>query len=182
MYRGDLLEGFYDDWVLLERERQRETYQQALERLVQLNKSTRRYPNALEAALKLTIADPLRESAQREVMRLFFALQRPEAALKQFAACRQILNAELALEPEIKTVALAHEVTQRSGVSPAPYLSATLLPMPLALDDARSAQIPPSQARTNTRNETAVITTSVWFITTAAISSRRGAPWSKCAN
>ncbi len=86
-------------------------------------------------------------------MRLYFALQRPEAALKQFAACRQILNAELALEPEIETVALAQEITQRSGVSPALYLLATLLPMPLALDDARLAQIPPSDARTNARNE-----------------------------
>ncbi|MEW5716986.1 MAG: AAA family ATPase, partial [Chloroflexota bacterium] len=142
LYRGDLLEGFYDDWALLERERLREMYLHALERLIQWTKSTSRYQDALTAALKLTTADPLRESAQREVMRLYFLLDRPEAALKQFAACRDILNAELALEPAPETVALAQEIAQRSGVSATAYLPSPQLPLPLALEDARAAQIP----------------------------------------
>lgn len=143
LYRGDLLEGFYDDWILLERERLREIYLLALEQLTQSHKSSGRYDLALDAALKLARADPLRESAHREVMRLYFALNRPEAALKQFAACRATWNAELGLEPEPETVALAQEIATRSGTSAAPYLPATRLPTaPLALDDARTAQIP----------------------------------------
>ncbi|MCI0476184.1 MAG: bacterial transcriptional activator domain-containing protein, partial [Anaerolineales bacterium] len=110
LYRGDLLEGFYDDWLLLEREQLREMYLQALERLVQVYKSTQHYADALNAALKLTTSDPLRESAHREVMRLYFLLQRPDAALKQFATCRQILSTELALDPEPETLALAREI------------------------------------------------------------------------
>lgn len=137
LYRGDLLAGFYDDWVLLERERLRELYLQSLERLVELEKSAQHYPNALDAALTLTTADPLRESAQREVMRLYVLLQRSSAALKQFAAYRQILNAELALEPEPETLALAREIAQRSGASPAPYLPAPSTPI-----DLDAAQIP----------------------------------------
>ncbi|MBM3130224.1 MAG: tetratricopeptide repeat protein [Chloroflexi bacterium] len=146
LYRGDLLEGFYDDWLLLERERLREMYLQALEWLVQAHKSTQQYADALDAALKLTLADPLRESAHREVMRLYFLLQRPDAALKQFATCRQILKTELALEPEPETLALAREIAQRGSRSPAPYLPPTL-PVSPGLDAAQLPLIGRADAR-----------------------------------
>lgn len=75
-------------------------------------------------------------------MRLYFLLRRPEAALKQFATCRQILNTELALGPEPETVALAQEIAHRTGTSAALYLPETQLPAPIPLDDARAGQIP----------------------------------------
>lgn len=115
LYRGDLLEGLYDDWLLVERERLRELYLQALECLTQLEKSAGHYPSALEAALILTQADPWRGSAQRQVMQLYFCLGRPEAALEQFEIYRRTLCTELGMEPEPETLALAHAIASRTA-------------------------------------------------------------------
>jgi len=117
LYRGDLLEGFYDDWALLERERLRELYLQALEKLIGLDKAAGRYDQALNLALSLTNADPLQEAAHREVMRLYFVLHRPQAALKQFEVCREILDEELAVAPDAETVALAQEIAGRTSLT-----------------------------------------------------------------
>jgi DNA-binding SARP family transcriptional activator/DNA-binding transcriptional ArsR family regulator len=115
LYRGDLLEGLYDDWLLVERERLHEVYLQALESLAQLEKSAGRYRAALDAALTLALADPLRGSAQRQVMQLYFCLGRPEAALQQFETYRQTLSAELDVEPEPETLALAQAIAGRTA-------------------------------------------------------------------
>jgi DNA-binding SARP family transcriptional activator len=65
-YRADFLEGCYDDWALLERERLRELYLSALERLIALHKQRGQYEEALTQAQQLAAADPLREAAHRE--------------------------------------------------------------------------------------------------------------------
>jgi DNA-binding SARP family transcriptional activator/predicted ATPase len=118
LYRGDLLADFYEDWTQDERERLREMYLQALERLLRQETAAGRYEQALGLAQTLTRVDPLREAAHRAVMRLYTILQRPEAALKQFATCRQLLSAELDLEPEAETIALAHEIASHVGQGP----------------------------------------------------------------
>ncbi len=147
LYRGDLLDGLYDDWVLAERERLREMYLHALEQVASDLKATGDFAGALQYAQRLVTADPLRESAHREVMRLLCALDRPDAALKQFAVCRQMLRTEFALEPEAETRALAEEIAQRREHPAAPYLptahapAASLQPLPLIGRRAERAQL-----------------------------------------
>ena len=122
LYQGDLLEGIYEEWVLLEREHLRELYLQALERLIQFEKTEANYQYALELTLKLIENDSLRESAHREVMRLYYLLERPKAALRQYETCRQLLEDELGLEPESETTALAEEIARQSNREFAPHL------------------------------------------------------------
>ncbi len=130
LYQADLLEGIYDDWALLERERLRETFLQALEMLTRLEKLSGRYEQALEPALRLAQADPLREAAHREVMRLQYALGRPEAALRQYDACRLALQTDLGIAPDPETEALAQEiranVQPQTGKPTLPYLPPAL--------------------------------------------------------
>jgi DNA-binding SARP family transcriptional activator len=114
LYRGDLLEGLYDDWLLVERERLHEVYLQALESLARLEQAAGRYPAALEAAPLLSLSDPLRGSARRLVMQLYFCLGRPEAALHQFETYCQVLSAELGVEPEPETMVLAQAIATRT--------------------------------------------------------------------
>lgn len=132
LYRGDLLEGFYDDWILAERERLREIYIRALERLVYLEKSAGQFQPALDIALRLTQVDPLQEAAHREVMRLHVALGQPEAALRQFEVCRRVLQDELDLEPDAETMGLAVAIRSAGAQESLPYL-----PLATAAPDAR---------------------------------------------
>jgi predicted ATPase/DNA-binding SARP family transcriptional activator len=122
LYRGDLLEGFYDDWVLIERERLRELYLQALERLVTAYKVALQYQQALVTAQRLVSADPLNEAAHREVMRLYHYLGCPADALRQYDTCREVLRREFDLEPEIETRQIAQAVARHAGREEVPYL------------------------------------------------------------
>ncbi len=141
LYRGDLLEGFYEDWVLVERDRLREMYLRALERVIQMEKLVEGYKQALVAAQALAGADPLRESAHREIMRLHSLLDRPEAALDQFDTCSQILADELGVQPEIATVQLAREIAGRAGQAAIPHLPVD--PQPIgSLDVAHFSTLP----------------------------------------
>ncbi len=121
-YRGDLLEGYYYDWVLLERERLRELYLQALERLVTAYKTALQYQQALVTAQRLVDADPLNENAHREVMRLYHYLGCPAEALRQYEICQEILKREFGLMPEAETNEIARAISQRSGNTAAAYL------------------------------------------------------------
>jgi len=122
LYRGDLLEGYYDEWVLIERERLRDLYLQVLDQLVIAYKVALQYQQALATALRLAGADPLNESAHREVMRLYHYLGRPAEALQQYETCRAILHREFELEPETETSQVAQAIVQRSGRAPAAFL------------------------------------------------------------
>ena len=115
LYRGDLLEAIYDDWVLLERERLRETYLDALERLITLHKQRQDYAQALAYARQLVAADPLHERAHRDLMRLYHLAGRPQAALEQYARLRDLLDRELGIEPSATTTSLAQEISAQAG-------------------------------------------------------------------
>jgi len=143
LYKGVLLEGFYDDWVLVARERLREMYLRTLEYLIEIEKKNGAYTAALDVALRLAQADPYREAAHREVMRLYYALDRPEAALSQYETCFTILEDELGLQPDRQTRALAQEIALRVPNVQAPYLPKTPSPVtPWLFDESRPAQLP----------------------------------------
>jgi DNA-binding SARP family transcriptional activator len=106
LYRGDLLEGFYDDWILPERYRLEVLFVDALARLMAAQETARDYGAALTTAQRLLGRDPLREDAHRLVMRAFCRLGRRNAALEQYERCREIVRADLGAEPTGETAAL----------------------------------------------------------------------------
>lgn len=143
LYRGDLLDGLYEDWVLVERERLRELFLRTLDGLIDLEKTRGDYARALDYALRLAQSDPYREAAHREVMRLYYALDRPEAALTQYETCCRILEEEFGLEVDKPTRALAQEIAMRVPDAQVPYLPKIVSPIaPWSLDDSRPAQLP----------------------------------------
>jgi DNA-binding SARP family transcriptional activator len=118
LYRGDFLEECYDDWALYERERLRERYLGALQRLLEQDQARGAHDLALESALRLARADPLREETHRSLMRLYHLLGRTDDALRAFEQCRAALQAELGIEPEPETLSLYEELAalwQRRG-------------------------------------------------------------------
>jgi DNA-binding SARP family transcriptional activator len=132
-YRGDFLAGFYDDWISIERQRYQERYLAALERLTALHKGRADYPTALSYARRLTLHDPLRESAHREVMRLCFLLGRANEALQQYDRCVAILGEELGTEPAIETRDLRTQIAELRDKGDRPF--APTLESPLLQPD-----------------------------------------------
>lgn len=106
LYTGDFLAGFYEEWALVEQERLREIYLQILQRLVEAQKAAGDYDAALRAALALIAADPLREAAYQEAMRLALQLGRPPEARRLYEQCQATFQAELGVEPEAETAAI----------------------------------------------------------------------------
>jgi DNA-binding SARP family transcriptional activator len=98
-YRGDLLEGTYDEWVLEERERLRELHLEALERLARQSSG----PQALHYAERLVRHDPLREDAYRLLMQLHDAHGDRARALRAYHACAAALDRELGILPSRPT-------------------------------------------------------------------------------
>lgn len=95
----DLLPGWYDDWVIFERERLRQRLLHALETLSQHLVAVERYTEAVEAALCAISADPLRESATRALIEAHLAEGNLVDARRAYDRHRAIVRRELGVEP-----------------------------------------------------------------------------------
>jgi predicted ATPase/DNA-binding SARP family transcriptional activator len=103
LYRGDLLPSCYDDWILPERERLRQAYAEAIERLVALLEDEHDYRAALGCAERLLRLDPLREATYRSLMRLHALSGDGTGVARVYRACSTVLQRELGVEPSAKT-------------------------------------------------------------------------------
>jgi DNA-binding SARP family transcriptional activator len=118
---GDLLPGWYDDWVLLERERLRQLRMQALEAVAARLASLGRHGEALETAHAAIRAEPLRESAHRTVVGVHLAEGNVVEAVRAFEFFRTMLEEELGVPPsERMTRLVQHVLGSRRGLSAAP--------------------------------------------------------------
>lgn len=96
---GDLLTGWYDEWVVAHRERLRQLRLHALEIVSAVLSQDGRYAEALEAALATVDLEPLRESAHRAVTQVHLAEGNHVEAVRQFHRYRSLLQHELGIEP-----------------------------------------------------------------------------------
>jgi DNA-binding SARP family transcriptional activator len=118
LYAGDLLQGSYDEWLAEERERLRQRYLQALERLVELLEARGDQAAATRQAERLLLKDPLREPTYQALMRLHDARGDRARALRVYHACAATLARELGVEPSAAT-RRAYEALLPARVEPA---------------------------------------------------------------
>src|SRR5206468_3485662 len=110
LYRGELLPGCFDDWVLQERQWLAERFFQALGQLLAHLERKSDFPRALEFARRGVAADPLREEGHADLMRLLAAVGQPAAALRQYQELERLLQQELGSTPSTATRCLAREI------------------------------------------------------------------------
>lgn len=94
----ELLPGWYDDWVLLERERMRQRLLHALEALSGRLVDAGRTAEGLDVALGVVAAEPLRESGQRVLMAAHIAEGNWAEVWRSFDAYTALLRTELGIE------------------------------------------------------------------------------------
>jgi DNA-binding SARP family transcriptional activator len=99
VYAGDLLPGCYDEWLADERERLREGFLRAAERLAELLELERDYRGAIPWARRLLDDDPLNEDACSRLMRLHALNGDRAGALRVYHGCATALVRELGVSP-----------------------------------------------------------------------------------
>jgi DNA-binding SARP family transcriptional activator len=95
----EVLPDWYDEWVLLARERFRQLRLHALEALCEQLAAVGRFGEALLAGLGAVAIEPLRESAHRRVIEVHLAEGNHAEALRQYDRYRLLLADELGLRP-----------------------------------------------------------------------------------
>ncbi|MEU1668420.1 BTAD domain-containing putative transcriptional regulator [Streptomyces sparsogenes] len=99
---GDLLLGWEEEWVMIERERLRQLRLHALESLSVALADRGRHGLALEAALACVAMAPLRESAHRAVTAVHLAENNVAEAYRQYEAFRRMIHDELGMAPSAR--------------------------------------------------------------------------------
>jgi DNA-binding SARP family transcriptional activator len=104
---AELLPGWYDDWVLVLRDRLRLRLLHALEALGSQLAHAGRPREAVEAVHVAVLAEPLRESGQRALIEAHQAAGDWVAARRQFDAFRILLRREIGVDPSEELTAVA---------------------------------------------------------------------------
>jgi DNA-binding SARP family transcriptional activator len=99
---GEFLPGWYDDWVLAERERLRQLRQHAMEAMCARLTELGRHGEAVDVGLAAVGSDPLRESARTALIAAHFAEGNAAEAIRQYKAYRVLLWKSLQVKPGAK--------------------------------------------------------------------------------
>jgi DNA-binding SARP family transcriptional activator len=98
-FTGDLLPDWYDDWVVLERERFRQVRLHALEAICRAQTAAGHFPEAIEAGLAAVEGEPFRESAHRLLIEVHLAEGNRFEAIRAYERFRSMLRAEIGVDP-----------------------------------------------------------------------------------
>lgn len=112
LYHGELLPGFYDDWVGLERERIAGVFEQKMQPLLEQLISDRQWQHVLEWADRWIALGQTPEPAYRGLMRAYAALGEPAKAALAYEHCAEALRNDLGVEPSPETRALFDELVR----------------------------------------------------------------------
>ena len=109
-YRGDLLEGCYQDWCLYERELLQNKYLIILDKLLGYCLVHQEFDAGLRYGALILRCDRARERTHQLLMRLHYLAGDRTGALRQYERCVSALREELGVEPDERTVALYEDI------------------------------------------------------------------------
>lgn len=129
LYKGDLLEGWYQNWCLIEREYLQNIYLIMLEKLMDNCESHANYEQGLEYGMRALKQDSARERTYRRLMRLYTLMGDRNSALHLYEQCVEALRDELDVAPAQSTQSL-YELIRRDDLlqEPGPELRRARFP------------------------------------------------------
>jgi DNA-binding SARP family transcriptional activator len=149
LYRGDLLEGWYEEWCLFERERLQGLHLALLGKQMIHYEVHGDYERGLDCGHRALQCDVAHERIHRRMMRLRYRAGDRTGAVRQYQRCVAFLRDELEVEPAAQTVALYERIRagrpltpRRAPSGPSPKTSnQRLLSPPQALKRLEQLQI-----------------------------------------
>jgi DNA-binding SARP family transcriptional activator len=103
LYKGDLLDGWYQDWCLFERERLQNMYLSMLNKLMTYCEANARYEAGQNYGAMILRYDRASERTYRRLMHLQYKAGDRTGALRQYERCVVALEEELGVKPERRT-------------------------------------------------------------------------------
>ncbi len=98
-FTGDLLPGWFEDWVFVERERLRQRVMHALDRVAALALEEGRIAGSIDAALTSVSMEPLRETPRRVLVAAHLAEGNVSEAIREYDAYAALLEDQLGIAP-----------------------------------------------------------------------------------
>ncbi|WP_418003792.1 AfsR/SARP family transcriptional regulator [Mycobacterium sp. PDNC021] len=123
LYRGELLEGWYQDWCIHERERYRAMRLALLEKLLSHAEHAHSWDEACTYAETILEEDRAHERTHLRLMRIHVARGDRTGAIRQYAACRDALQQEFAVEPGPDVVAVYEQAREGHSLRIADIIS-----------------------------------------------------------
>ena len=124
LYQGNLLPSCYDDWILPVREGLHQTFVETSDRLIERLEAAHEFKRAVHYAQRLLRHDPVRETAYRQLMRLYARLGERSSALRAYHDCATMLRRELDVEPNAETQSLYQHLMDAETIPAASPLAA----------------------------------------------------------
>jgi LuxR family maltose regulon positive regulatory protein len=110
LYRGEFMQGSYDEWAEEQRSYYREQYLRLLEVLAQTAQKAEDWSRALSLSQRILREDPFREDVYCHCMRAHAAQGNRVAVREQFDTLRRLLRKELGVEPAAETQKVYREL------------------------------------------------------------------------
>ncbi len=110
LYRGDFMQGSYDDWVEEQRSYYREQHLRLLESLAAVAQKTEDWSRSLHLAQEILRDDPYREDVHIMIMRAHAGQGNRHAVREQYETLRRLLKKELGVEPAPETQRIYREL------------------------------------------------------------------------
>lgn len=110
IYRGEFMQGSYDDWVEEQRTYYREQYLRLLEALAAVAQKTEDWTRSLQLAQQILRDDPFREDVHCMMMRALAGQGNRHAVREQYETLRKLLQKELGVEPAAETQKVYREL------------------------------------------------------------------------
>jgi DNA-binding SARP family transcriptional activator len=115
LYRGELLPGFYDEWINPERNRVLATYHQRMNQLLKRLEETGRWQEVLEWGERWIQLGNSPEQAFRALIKAYGQLGDQGMVSATYQRCVEALNRELGLDPSPETRRLYEQILQKDS-------------------------------------------------------------------
>lgn len=116
--QGELLEGWYYDWCVVERERLQIILLMLLDRLIQYCEVNREFDIGLAYGTEILRRDRAYERTHRQMMRLHFMAGDRTQAIHQYERCKTALREELDVAPSQRTQELYEQIRADAFMPP----------------------------------------------------------------
>ncbi len=110
VYRGEFMQGSYDDWVEEQRSYYREQHLRMLEALAAVAQKTEDWTRSLHLAQEILRNDPFREDVHCMMMRAHAGQGNRHAVKEQYETLSKLLKKELGVEPAPETQKVYREL------------------------------------------------------------------------